>query len=219
MRRPALLFLVTVCAIAPLTAQAGFSIGGRAGTLGLGLEAAKLITPNIAVRGALYRYSREFDRQESDVEFTVDLKFDGYTGLVDFFPSGGGSFHLTGGIMSAPAEVDGVGQPTGGTYTFNGVEYTAAEVGTVNGTVRWKKTMPYAGLGWGTPASKRGGLTFLFDLGVGIGKPTIGLTASSAVPGSTLAEDVEAERQQVQADVNKYLKVYPVVNLGLAIRF
>lgn len=219
MRRVALFVLISAVAVSPLTAQAGFSVGGRVGTLGLGLEAAKLITPNIAVRGALYRYSRDFDRQESDVEFTVDVKLEGYTGLVDFFPSGGGSFHLTGGIMSAPAEVDGVGQPTGGTYTFNGEEYTAAEVGTVNGTVRWKKTMPYAGLGWGTPASKRGGLTFLFDLGVGIGKPTIGLSASSAVPGSTLAEDVEAERQKIQADVNKYLKVYPVVNLGLAIRF
>ena len=80
--------------------------------------------------------------------------------------------------MAAPAEIDGIGQPSGDSYTFNGVTYTAAEVGTVNGTVRWKKTMPYAGLGWGTPASKSGGLTFLFDLGVGIGKPTIGLTAS-----------------------------------------
>lgn len=219
MRHPVLLALATACAVAPLTAQAGFSVGGRAGTLGLGLEAAKLITPNLAVRGAVYRYSREFDRQESDVEFTVDLAFDGYTGLVDFFPTGGGSFHLTGGIMSAPAEIDAVGQPTGGTYTFNGVDYTAAQVGTVTGTVRWKKTMPYAGLGWGTPASKRGGLTFLLDFGVGIGKPTVGLTASSAVPGSTLAQDVEAERQQIQADVNKYLKLYPVVNLGLAIRF
>lgn len=218
MRRPALLALVTAFAVMPLTAQAGLYVGGRAGTLGLGLEASKLITPKLAVRGAIYRYSREFDRQESDVEFTVDLKFDGYTGLVDFFPSGG-SFHLTGGIMAAPAEIDGVGQPTGDSYTFNGVTYTAAQVGTVNGTVRWEKTMPYAGLGWGTPASKRGGLTFLLDFGVGIGKPTVGLTASSAVPGSTLAQDVEAERQQIQADVNKYLKLYPVVNLGLAIRF
>ncbi len=219
MRCPALLALTCALAASPLTAQAGFYVGGRAGTLGLGLEASKLITPNLAVRGALYRYSREFDRQESDVEFTVDLQFDGYTGLIDLYPSGGGTFHLTGGIMAAPAEVDGVGQPTSGNYTFNGVEYTAAEVGTVNGTVRWEKTMPYAGLGWGTPASRRGGLTFLLDFGVGFGKPTIGLSASSAVAGSALAQDVEAERQQIQADVNKYLKIYPVVNLGLAIRF
>ncbi|MBP6571035.1 MAG: hypothetical protein KA226_06415 [Gemmatimonadales bacterium] len=203
----------------PLTAQADFFIAGRAGSLGLGIEVAKLITPNIGIRGGAYRFSHTISRSQSDVDFDADLKFKGMTGLVDLYLSPRGSFHFTGGIMSTPAEIDATGKPTGGTYTFDGTDYTAAQVGTVTGTGRWPKTMPYAGLGWGTPASKKGGITMLLDLGVGIGKPTVGLSASAATPGSALAQDIEDERLKIQADVDKYLKVYPVISLGLAIRF
>lgn len=209
---------VTLLAL-PLSAQADLMIAGRASTLGFGLEVAKLLTPNIGIRGGAYRFTQSMDRTESDVEFDADFKFKGMAGLVDLYLSPRGSFHFTGGIMSAPVEIDATGRPTGGTYTFDGTEYSSAQVGTVTGTGRWPKTMPYAGLGWGTPASKKGGLTMLLDLGVGIGKPTVGLNASAATPGSALAQDVEAERVKIQADVNKYLKVYPVVSFGLALRF
>lgn len=219
MRATASILLSVALAASPLTAQANFSVGVRAGSLGLGLEAAKLITPNLAIRGGAYRYSHSFSRTESDVQFDVDLAFKAFSGIVDLFPAARGSFHLSGGLISAPAEIDGTGKPTGATYTFNGVVYPTAQVGTVTGTARWPKTLPYAGLGWGTPASKSGGITFLFDLGVGIGKPTIGLSASAATPGSALERDVEAERVKIENDVNKYLKVYPVISLGLAIRF
>lgn len=220
MRSRILMSLVGITLLAvPLSAQGDFFIAGRASTLGFGVEVAKLLTPNIGVRGGAYRYSHTISRSQSDVEFDADLKFKGMAGMVDLYLSPRGSFHFTGGIMSAPAEVDATGKPTGGTYTFDGTDYTAAQVGTVTGTGRWPKTMPYAGLGWGTPASKKGGITMLLDLGVGIGKPTVGLTASAATPGSALAQDVEAERLSIQDDVNKYLKVYPVVSFGLAIRF
>jgi hypothetical protein len=206
--------------ISPLAAQTDLSIGLRVGTLGLGAEVAKLVTPNLGVRVGAYTLSKGFTRTESDVEYAVDIGFKGITGLVDLFPSRRGTFHLTGGFMTAPAEIDGVGQPTEGTYTFNGRDYTAAEVGTVRGDLRWPGTMPYVGLGWGTPASRHGGgLAFVFDLGVGFGTPTLGLSASSAVPGSTLAADVEAERRDIQDDIDRYLKVYPVLSLGLALRF
>jgi hypothetical protein len=213
------LVLGLTCAAGPLTAQTSFSIGARASTLGFGAEVAKLVSPHLGVRVAAYRYSRSFSDTQSDVAYNVDLKFKGVSALVDLYPSARGSFHLTGGLLTAPAEVDGVGQPSGDTYDFNGTTYTAAQVGTVNGTVRWDDKMPYVGLGWGTPAARKGGLSFLFDLGVGLGKPTVGLTASSAVPGSTLAQDVEAERQDIQKDVDKYAKVYPVISFGLAWRF
>ena len=220
MRRPILLPLLGMTLLAlPLSAQADILIAGRAGSLGLGIEVAKLITPNIGIRGGAYRFSHTISRSQSDVDFDADLKFKGMTGLVDLYLSPRGSFHFTGGIMTTPAEIDATGKPTGGTYTFDGTDYTAAQVGTVTGTGRWPKTMPYAGLGWGTPASKKGGITMLLDLGVGIGKPTVGLSASAATPGSALAQDIEDERLKIQADVDKYLKVYPVISLGLAIRF
>jgi hypothetical protein len=211
--------LASLVLAAPLAAQADLSVGVRAGTLGLGLEAAKLLTPNIGARGAIYRTSYDLDRTESDIEYSIEATFHSLTALVDLYPSARGSFHLSAGIISSPPELDGVGQPTTGTYEINGTEYTAAEVGQLTATGRWKKTLPYVGLGWGTAANRGGGLGFFLDLGAGIGTPTVDLRATSSVPGSTLAQDVEAEERDLQEEVDKSLKVYPVVQIGLAIRF
>lgn len=215
--RTTLLFVVF--ATSPLAAQADLSIAVRASTLGIGAELSKLVFPNVGVRAGINTLSRDINRTQEKIRYDVELDFSSVTGLIDLFPSRRGSFHFTGGVMSAPADIDGIGLPVGDRFTINGRDYTAAEVGTVRGTVRWPSAMPYAGIGWGTPASRRGGLAFLLDLGVGIGTPTLDLTATSAVPGSTLAADVAVERDRVQDDVDRYFRVYPVVSIGLALRF
>jgi len=171
------------------------------------------------VRVAGHRLTYTTTRTESDITYDAKLKFKGVTALVDLFPSRRGAFHLTGGLMTAPAEASGVGQPTGDSYEINGTTYTAAEVGTVSATAEWPSTMPYVGFGWGTPANHGGGVAFVFDLGVGFGKPTVDLNASSAVPGSNLAADVEAEERDLEEEIDKWGKLYPVISLGLVIRF
>lgn len=211
---------LALIAAPPVAAQsADFSVAARVGTLGIGVEAAKLLTDHLGVRVAGYRFSYSTTRVESDISYDAELKLKGFTALADFFPSSRGSFHLTGGLMTDPAEASGVGQPTGDTFDINGTTYTAQEVGTVTARATWPSTMPYAGLGWGTPASRGGGVSFAFDLGVGFGKPTVDLSASSAVPGSMLAADVEAEERDLEDDIDKYGKLYPVISLGLMIRF
>lgn len=215
---PRLLLLAALAhAAAPAPASAQFALAGRAGTLGIGIEASALVTPHLGLRAGANFFSYSFTRTESDVTFDADLDFRAITALVDLYPSAQGSFHLTGGITTAPARVDGRGQPTDGSYTFNGQEYTAQEVGMVLGTAEWPDLMPYAGIGWGT-AARGGAVGFAFDLGVAIGKPTIELSATSAVPGSTLAQDVEAEQADIQREVNRYAKVYPVISVGVVVR-
>lgn len=210
--------LATAALAAPLAAQANLSVGVRAGTLGLGLEAAKLLTPNFGVRGAIYRTSYDLDRTESDIQYSVEATFHSVTALVDLYPSGRGSFHLSAGIISSPPTLDAVAQPTGSTYDIDGTTYTAAEVGQLTATGRWKETIPYVGLGWGTSANKGGGLGFFLDLGAGIGNPTATLRATGAAANSSLAQDVAAEERKLQDNLDK-LPVYPVIQLGLAIRF
>ena len=58
----------------------------------------------------------------------------------------------------------------------------------------------------------------LFDLGVGIGHPTITLTATNPGNSSTLAADLNAQIVDTQKDLDK-LKVYPVLSFGLAVHF
>ena len=86
-----------------------------------------------------------------------------------------------------------------------------------------KSVAPYLGIGYGNVWTR--GVNFYFDLGVMFqGSPKVNLTASCgpAVVGTAtctaIQGNVEAERQRVQAELDKY-KYYPVANIGITIGF
>jgi len=206
-----------------LAAQSGghgndMSIGVRVGTLGIGGEIAKLVVPHIGVRASanFFSYSRNVDN--NDISFDAKLKLKAVTGLIDLYPAARGSFHLSGGIMTRPMTITGTGVPKNNNFTINGHDYTAAQVGTLTGTGEWGSALPYVGLGFGSPAAEHAGLGFKFDLGVGIGKPTVKLTATGATAGSQLQNDLDAQITTAQKDANK-VPVYPVISLGLVYKF
>ncbi|MGH7582609.1 MAG: hypothetical protein ACREL5_05235 [Gemmatimonadales bacterium] len=194
------------------------SIGVRVGTLGIGGEIAKLVTPHIGVRASanFFSYNRNVDN--NDVSFDAKLKLQAITGLIDLFPGNRGSFHLSAGIMTRPMKLTGTGVPKNGTFTFNGTEYSSAQVGTLTGTGQWGSALPYIGIGFGTPAAKHSGIGFKFDLGAGVGKPSVTLTASGATSGSQLQSDLNAQIAKTQKDANKVF-AYPVLELGLVYKF
>ncbi|MEO8137805.1 MAG: hypothetical protein ABI831_27980 [Betaproteobacteria bacterium] len=195
------------------------SIGIRFGTLGVGAEVAKLVTPHVGIRvgAGFLSATRNFD--ESDVTFDAHLKMHAISGLIDLFPGRRGSFHVTGGIMTNPLEITGTGVPkANGTITINGHDYTTAQVGVLTGTGKWSSTLPYVGFGFGTPAASHAALRFVFDVGAAIGKAKVGLTATGAATNAQLQSDLNAQVVTTQDDVNK-VPVYPVINLGLVVRF
>jgi hypothetical protein len=197
---------------------ADVSVDLRVGTLGIGLEVAKLVMPRLAVRVAAHYFSLNKTTTQSDVEYTADLKLKSFSGLVDFFPSPRGAFHLTGGLLSNQTTVDLVANCTSGTVKLNSTSYTCAQVGQLTGSVKFPSAAPYLGLGFGTPAmgSK---FHFLFDLGGAFGAPTLSLNASNSGSNSQLASDVQAQRDKTQTSINKFTKIYPVIEIGLGVRF
>jgi hypothetical protein len=210
---------------ASLLAQGGkhgadVSIAARASTLGFGAEISKLVMPHLGIRLGINTYSMTREIDQTDITFDAKLKAKGMTALVDLYPSGRGSFHLTGGIITNPVEITATGVPKqNGTFTINDHVYTTAQVGTLTGSGEWPSTSPYAGLGWGTPANSRSALKFVFDLGAALSKPTIALTATGAANNAQLQSDLNSQIVDTQKDVDKYAKVYPVISFGLAYRF
>jgi hypothetical protein len=96
----------------------------------------------------------------------------------------------------------------------NGNTYTAAEVGVLTAQVKFHKTSPYLGLGWGGAPSA--GLHFIGDIGViAQGKPTVTLTDSN---GGISAADLQQSQERLQHDLDKF-RWYPVVQVGLGYRF
>ena len=121
--------------------------------------------------------------------------------------------------MTNPLTITATGQPTGGNYRINGRTYPSDSVGMLTAEGKFPGVNPYFGLGFGTPATEGHAVKLLFDLGVAVGKPRLILNSSKAPSDSTLNADLQAQQQQTQSDVRKYLKVFPVLAFGLAYRF
>jgi hypothetical protein len=195
------------------------SVALRFGTPGIGLEVGKLLTGHISARVGAYYFKYNGSKSQSDITYDASLKLQAISALVDLYPSRRGVFHVTAGIVTNPLTITGTGQPSGGTFTINGVAYPSSQVGTLTVTGKFPGVSPYLGLGFGTPARKSGALEFLFDLGAVIGKPTISLSATGAANNPALLADLQAQIDKTRTDVDKYLKVYPVLSFGLAYRF
>lgn len=209
---------------APVLAQQSGSasdigVSLRAGTLGGSLELSKLLVSHVGLRvGGSYFSLTKNSLNQTDVTYSAKLKLESFEALLDLYPGARGSFHLTAGLITDPLKVTGTGTPTGGSFTLNHHDYTSAEVGTLTGEAKFGSTLPYLGLGFGTAASKHGGVGFVFDLGAAIGKPKISLTASNAGSNPGLQSDLNAQIASTQTSANK-LVAYPVLSLGLMIKF
>ena len=194
------------------------SVGLIAGTLGAGAQIGWTIVPNqYDARLSLGYLNRSYNTTSNGVAYNGDLKLSNVGLLGDWHPWQG-SFRLTGGVFYNGNKFDLNAQPTGGTYTFNGNTYTAAQVGSANASVTFNSVAPYVGFGWGDGGSGAG-LHFTSDIGVMYqGSPKASITATNPTGNAQLAADVQASQAKLQSDLNRY-QWYPVVQVGVVYRF
>ena len=196
------------------------SVAFRLATTGFGVELAKLVTGHIALRLGGSYYSFSTSKSQTDISYDASLKLHSFTALFDLFPGRRGGFHVTGGLATNPLTIIGTGQPSASdTFQINGNKYSSSQVGTLTLGAKLKNANPYLGFGFGTTANRGSGLRLLFDLGGIITKPAISLTATGAASNPQLAADLQAQSAKTQQDVKKYLRVYPLLSLGLGYRF
>lgn len=214
--------LFLLAALLPGAAAAeGVGLTGKVGMLGWGAELTAPISESWNGRIGLNRFSRSASQTESDVDYDVKLKLQTFSALADWHPFQGG-FRMSLGLMYNKNQLDMVGQPTAGsTYELDGVDYTAAEVGTLTGKLSFNKTAPYVGIGWGNAVAKDTSVNFSFDLGAMYqGKPKFGLSASSALcaAGTACGDSLARERADAESEMSSY-KWYPVISFGLSYQF
>jgi hypothetical protein len=194
------------------------SIGIQAGTLGLGVQAGKLIFSHLGVRAGINLFNYGVNNSVSDVSYDARLRFQNIPVMLDLFPWSRGSFHFTGGVVFDQNRVTATGQPNeSGDLTINNNTYTQAQVGTFSGAIRYPSTAGYAGIGFGTPA-RNSLMEFTVDLGAMVSTPHVDLSASQEGSNPQLQSDVQAQQASTQHDVNRYAKIYPVISMGLAVR-
>ena len=205
--------VVLLASARPAMAQQ-LGVGSRTGTLGLGAELAVGVTRHLAVRGGIGFFPVEPKQEFSDLEFTVELPGPLTTLGVDFYPTGGG-FRLVGGILFG-AETTTIEGTYLGQVEIGGREYLGQDLGELVGVFTTSNAAPFAGIGFGRHT---GGFGLTVDLAAAfLGDPgfTVQATENNAVTSSPeFQADLAQEEAAILEDLDRYARVFPVLNIGL----
>jgi hypothetical protein len=219
--------LAVLCATAQGASAQGFGIGAHVGTTGVGGDVALGLNSHIGLHGSLGTIPMKPTATFSDLEFKIEPPKTLMTLGVDLFP-GSGSFHLMGGVFTGAEETKLTGVYNG-TVTIGGREYQGSELGPLTGVFQTSNAAPFVGIGLGRHTGSGFGLTL--DLGVAfMGEPTLTLNDPTFNPPecaqaqqactdkrAQLHNDIDKQRADVEDDLKKFAKLFPMLNIGIRI--
>jgi hypothetical protein len=195
-----------------------------AGTTGIGAHLTVPVTPAFNVRAGMNYLNYNTDRNAGGVDYDLKLKLHTFDLLADWYVVPGSLFRVTGGAVYNNTSFDALALPDSrGNYTLNGRSYSAAQVGKLSGTIDFRKTAPYLGIGWGNAVGPGGKWRFVADLGATFqGKPKVRLTNTgcTAITAACtlLANDIAQEQAELADDIDS-VRVYPVLRVGISYQF
>jgi len=196
--------LVAVTSLASGTAAASdFSLGGRIGLPGIGIEAATKFSNYVGLRADLAGLAYNFDFTYDDVDYDVKYKLGLGSLMLDVYPMGG-KFRITAGgaYYNGKADISATPSP-GYLYQIGNNYYTSAQIGTLNGSVGYKKAAPYLGVGFDFMARKKSGFGVTVDAGVYyLGKPDKVTLATTG--GAVTSADLNQEIRNIEDDAATY---------------
>ncbi|KAF1705740.1 hypothetical protein [Pseudoxanthomonas suwonensis] len=215
----ALALALPAALLAPAAIAAPFedvSVGAGVSTLGYGLDVNASLSKHFSATLGYSTFEIDGDEDTDEVNYKGDLEFSNTRLLLNWHPLGGG-FQVSVGAVVGDIKASVTGTPrAGGVYEFNGTEYTAAEVGTLKGTVELKDNVaPYAGIAYRSRGGS--GLGFYVELGAVAAKTSVSLQATGLASDPRFQADLEAERLDLEDSVD--VSVYPVLGAGLVYRF
>ncbi|GEM_PF-4140624 len=209
--------LIAVAALSPVLADdhdvdcfAGAHIGTGGVGAGGGCRVTKQLSLRFAVEGADTDLSQNIDGVDYDI--AADL---GFTRVqLDWFPTDTG-FYVSGGIANMDLAVDGTADPTA-PIQVGSVTVPPGSLGFLEMAVRFDGVSPYLGLGWLATMGSR--LSIRSEIGVSkVDDPDVSLVERET---SFISEaDIQAEIDEVMAEYNDELSLFPYLKFALEYRF
>ena len=199
----------------------GVGVTARVGTLGIGVDVNKSLTPQLNGRLGFNFGNVGFNRTDSGINYDSQLNFSSVQLFGDYYPFSSSSFRVTGGLVAQNNRFAVTGKPSNNsTYTIAGNSYSVGDVGTLSGEYKYGNSIaPYLGIGIGKSSNE--GLGFNADLGVMFtGSPKVSLTASDATFNNnpTTRAQLDNQARQTENDLRGF-NVYPVLSIGLSYGF
>ena len=211
------LLLVTLLTTGVARATAGEIYIG-AGLPGVMLGYVQTLSRSFALRGdwATLGNTRK-QTVEQGVNYDAELGFNRVGLFADWFYLGG--LRLTGGLTFNNLKANFAAQGNGTNFTIGSQTFVSDPSDKLNISLKYPKTTPYLGLGYGHQASSGFGVTF--DIGASFGKATVSEAHSGlnlGNPSLVSQADIDAELAQLRDGVAKITYI-PQLSFGINYRF
>lgn len=198
-------------------ASSPWSAGVNVSTLGFGAELGYKVNTAFILRGTFnyMTYSRKFNGANFDTSAKLRLMTLGL--MADWHVMENG-FRLTGGLLYNGNRLN-LDAKAKGNFTINGRAYTAAQIETASGHIDFRKASPYVGVGYDSSYSNPG-LGFVFEVGALFQGKLRGKVEKISGLLATQSQAINDAKDEIVKELNKsWLKVYPVIKLGVTYRF
>ena len=206
-------------------AQAQVGVTADIGTTGFGAHLVAPLAATVNGRFGLNGGNLSVSRSEGAIDYDIRARLRTVDLLVDWYVRDNSSFHLSAGLVYNGSNFDAKGKPNnGGIFAINGVNYRSSDVGTLDGSLVYRKAAPYLGIGWGNAVKAVAGWNFTSDLGgflQGKGDAKLVNTGCTAAAGvcQALARDVALEQAIFASKASDVPRIYPVLRAALSYRF
>ena len=206
-------------------AQAQVAVSADFGTTGAGAYVIVPMERTISGRFGVHTHSRSKDQSAGAVGYDTKARLRTADILFDWFAFDNSAVRFTAGVVYNGNKLEAAGRPdASGNYTINNNSYTAADVGTLNGLIEFRRAAPYFGVGWGNPlADGKKKWHVVGEVGVFMQGPakvklvSLGCTTSLTLC-KKLAADVAVEQGRFAQEI-EFKRMYPVARVGMAYRF
>ena len=206
-------FVAGFTLLMPAPASAQLGVAARAGTLGIGGEAALALSDRLVLRGGLGLIPFDVSTTFDGIDVELELPESWYNVGLDIYLNGamrvGGGFLLRPDdprLTATPAEPVDVGGRT----------FTPEEIGQLTGVLGSQGRAPYLLIGFGKHTSSGFGLSL--DVGAAFtGDPEVTLDSEGGTFSDSAELDarLEQEAQDFEDDMKGYLRFWPIVSLGV----
>ena len=204
------------------TAGDNLSMGIKAGTLGVGLEATWRPIPWLDLRAGANMFDHDDSGSQAGINYDATLELQTYYLTGNFlFPVS--PFRVTVGAFSNGNELQMVSMDQASYVVGNSPPLSSTEVGTLRSTTYFEDVAPYLGVGFDFSIAGKVGLNLDFGV-LWQGEPLVSLTSDGTLAndptiiGDTFRAELEAERLELETEFEDF-KAWPVVSVGFTFNF
>ena len=198
------------------------SMGIKAGTLGLGLEATWRPIPWLDLRVGGNMYDYDDSGSQADINYDATLQLETYYLTGNFlFPVS--PFRVTVGAFSNGNELQMVSMDQTTYIVGDSQPLSPTEVGTLRSTTYFEDVAPYLGVGFDFSIAGKVGLSLDFGV-LWQGDPLVSLTSDGTLAtensqaGDDFRADLVVEQMQLETEFEDF-KAFPVISLGFNFNF